>query len=159
GRDIYFAEGKSDPASSSGQALLSHELTHVLQQTKRGRLPVQPLRRGRSLTGLEAEAKDVSRVLSSRRGGDTSELVVEQFRSSYAMNRPATDVERARLEAISVEALKTCGEILRTNHPDVLQDARTLESVAVDVDISLARAGDLEAGRAWGRRLAEAVVT
>jgi hypothetical protein len=48
-------------------------------------------------------------------------------------------------------------EILNTNYPDLLRST-TLERVTLDVDISLARAGDLEAARAWGRRLAEAVV-
>jgi hypothetical protein len=34
GRDIYFAEGKYNPSMNSGQKLLAHELTHVLQQNK-----------------------------------------------------------------------------------------------------------------------------
>ena len=33
GSDIFFAAGKYDPASSEGQGLLAHELTHVRQQT------------------------------------------------------------------------------------------------------------------------------
>lgn len=32
GSDIYFNEGKYDPASSAGKFLLAHELTHVIQQ-------------------------------------------------------------------------------------------------------------------------------
>jgi hypothetical protein len=32
GNNIYFNEGKYDPASSAGQHLLAHELTHTLQQ-------------------------------------------------------------------------------------------------------------------------------
>ena len=32
GRDIYFNEGKFDPASQAGKLLLAHELTHVVQQ-------------------------------------------------------------------------------------------------------------------------------
>lgn len=32
-RDIYFGAGKYDPATQSGQQLLAHELTHVVQQT------------------------------------------------------------------------------------------------------------------------------
>lgn len=32
GRDIYFGRGAYDPASRSGQHLLAHELTHVVQQ-------------------------------------------------------------------------------------------------------------------------------
>ena len=33
GRDIYMGEGKFNPATSQGQHLLAHELTHVVQQT------------------------------------------------------------------------------------------------------------------------------
>ena len=32
GQDIFFREGAYDPGSSSGQELLAHELTHVVQQ-------------------------------------------------------------------------------------------------------------------------------
>ncbi len=32
GRDIFFREGAYEPATSSGQKLIAHELTHVLQQ-------------------------------------------------------------------------------------------------------------------------------
>jgi hypothetical protein len=32
GQDIFFREGAYDPASSGGQELLAHELTHVVQQ-------------------------------------------------------------------------------------------------------------------------------
>lgn len=32
GKDIYFNEGKFDPASKDGKTLLAHELTHVVQQ-------------------------------------------------------------------------------------------------------------------------------
>ncbi|NHN32398.1 eCIS core domain-containing protein [Paenibacillus agricola] len=33
GKDVFFAGGKYDPGSQSGQELLAHELTHVVQQT------------------------------------------------------------------------------------------------------------------------------
>jgi hypothetical protein len=33
GSDIFFREGAYDPGSSSGQELLAHELTHVVQQS------------------------------------------------------------------------------------------------------------------------------
>ncbi|MCO6510542.1 MAG: DUF4157 domain-containing protein [Aridibacter famidurans] len=32
GNDIVFGAGKYDPASKSGQELIAHELTHVIQQ-------------------------------------------------------------------------------------------------------------------------------
>ncbi len=36
GNDIYFGQGQYDPASSDGQHLLAHELTHVAQQEQMG---------------------------------------------------------------------------------------------------------------------------
>ncbi|MGB5944062.1 MAG: DUF4157 domain-containing protein [Leeuwenhoekiella sp.] len=37
GNSIYFDQGKYDPVSKSGQHLLAHELTHVVQQRKNAR--------------------------------------------------------------------------------------------------------------------------
>jgi hypothetical protein len=36
GQDIFFREGEYSPSSSSGQKLIAHELTHVVQQGKSG---------------------------------------------------------------------------------------------------------------------------
>src|SRR5262245_34908889 len=158
GRAIYFAQGKYDPLSRTGKALLGHELTHVVQQSQ-GRLPVQTSGAGRTVNRFEAEAEAVSRIfLAGRDSVEARGLVVERYRSTYRTNRPATEAEQARLEKIAMEALKTCSEIVRAKHPEALRDSRTLERLAVDVDISLGRGGDLEAGREWGRRLAEAII-
>ena len=35
GHDIYFNEGMFNPSSGSGERLLAHELTHVVQQNKK----------------------------------------------------------------------------------------------------------------------------
>ena len=35
GKDIYFNQGKFDPESRNGKQLLAHELTHVVQQSKK----------------------------------------------------------------------------------------------------------------------------
>lgn len=43
GTDIYFGEGNYDPSTEAGRMLLAHELTHVLQQTRR---PATPASRG-----------------------------------------------------------------------------------------------------------------
>jgi hypothetical protein len=32
GQDIFFRSGEYDPGSAAGQALLAHELAHVVQQ-------------------------------------------------------------------------------------------------------------------------------
>lgn len=44
GKDIYFNQGKYDPDSSAGKHLLSHELTHVIQQLN---LPKQTGKHGK----------------------------------------------------------------------------------------------------------------
>jgi Domain of unknown function (DUF4157) len=41
GKDIFFKSGEYNPNSRSGQELLAHELTHVVQQTGRGDALVQ----------------------------------------------------------------------------------------------------------------------
>ncbi|WP_088888978.1 eCIS core domain-containing protein [Leptolyngbya ohadii] len=42
GQDIFFRQGEYRPGSSSGQRLIAHELTHVLQQSEYS-TPVQPM--------------------------------------------------------------------------------------------------------------------
>jgi hypothetical protein len=41
GQDVFFGQGQYDPNSQSGQKLLAHELTHVVQQQE-GRVPAGP---------------------------------------------------------------------------------------------------------------------
>jgi hypothetical protein len=36
GKDVFFRHGEYNPSSSEGQALIAHELTHVMQQGKSG---------------------------------------------------------------------------------------------------------------------------
>ncbi len=63
GNDVYFAQGAYDPDSSSGQHLLAHELTHVVQQGGTGggvqRLAVQAAKpKSGGGGGKNADAKD-----------------------------------------------------------------------------------------------------
>jgi hypothetical protein len=58
GQDIHFAQGKFDPVSKSGQELLGHELTHVVQQSAGKVSPTMELA-GMAINddpGLEREA-------------------------------------------------------------------------------------------------------
>ncbi|MCA9962843.1 MAG: DUF4157 domain-containing protein [Anaerolineales bacterium] len=55
GQDIFFKEGEYSPGNSSGQELLAHELTHVVQQN--------PL-------GLQRQYYDTDRQMSSYYEGD-----------------------------------------------------------------------------------------
>jgi hypothetical protein len=71
GRDIYFAQGKYEPASTEGRRLLSHEIAHVLQQTGR-RLTatlIQASEREGSGEVQRAAASDPSFEATARRYG------------------------------------------------------------------------------------------
>lgn len=61
GADIFFAHGEYRPRTTSGDALLAHELTHVVQQ--RGSPTTGPLTVTDSGGALEAEAEATAREL------------------------------------------------------------------------------------------------
>jgi hypothetical protein len=157
GQDIYFGEGKFDPSSQTGKALLGHELTHVLQQRT-----MEPRRQGMtpgSVEALETEAQTLARRFETS-AADVSGtgFLVNRYGCTYRVNRPATDDEARRLEALSRGALKVCEEILRARHPDLLAGApRALDTVEVQIDTSLAGNSDEDIVQAWGRRIAVAI--
>ena len=66
GHDIFFREGAYDPGSSSGQELLAHELTHVVQQSS-GRVSGGGGRMTVNAPGdtYEQEADSVARTVTS----------------------------------------------------------------------------------------------
>ena len=61
GADIFFAQGEYRPRTASGDALLAHELTHVVQQ--RGTPTTGPLTVTDSGGALEVEAETMAREL------------------------------------------------------------------------------------------------
>jgi hypothetical protein len=58
GSDVYFAKGEYQPGSSSGQDLLAHELTHVVQQ--RDASTSGPLQVSQPGDALENEAESAA---------------------------------------------------------------------------------------------------
>ncbi|BAZ50300.1 hypothetical protein NIES4103_29160 [Nostoc sp. NIES-4103] len=61
GNNVHFAPGQYNPDSPSGQALLGHELTHVMQQ-RAGRVPAPTQSKGTPINAdpsLEKEADDM----------------------------------------------------------------------------------------------------
>src|SRR5262249_13700153 len=157
GRDIFFGAGNFDPSSQKGKALLGHELTHVLQQRT-----MDPRRQGMtpgSVEALETEAQTVARRFeTSAAEVKGTGFLVNRYMCTYSVNRPATDDETQRLEALSRGALKVCEEILRARYPELLEGAaRTLDTVEVNIDTSLAGHTDAEIIQAWGRRMAAAI--
>lgn len=67
GNDIHFAPGQFNPETSSGQELLGHELTHIVQQ-RQGRVKPNAEVGGMPVNndrGLEKEADDMGRKAAS----------------------------------------------------------------------------------------------
>jgi hypothetical protein len=71
GSDVFFQSGKYDPASSEGQKLLTHELTHVAQQ--RGAAPGSEMTVSNPGDASEVEARAVADRVSSAPPAATSE--------------------------------------------------------------------------------------
>lgn len=73
GNDIHFAPGQYDPASSSGQSLLGHELTHIVQQ-REGRVQANNEINGMPLNddkGLEQEADEKGAQVAQQQKAET----------------------------------------------------------------------------------------
>lgn len=68
GPDIFFNSGKYDPRSPSGYQVLTHELTHTLQQPSQARAPAGGLSVSEPHDPQEREARTVSEQLTAGRG-------------------------------------------------------------------------------------------
>ena len=126
GHHIFFAGGRYDPDSPTGQALLAHELTHVAQQ---GDAPVavQPsLELGRPDTAAEREADRVARAVAAGQdagpvsrltGGVVQRAVVElpETEPLLVLGQKASDATDL---SFLVNVYKTLGRqrALRTTH-------------------------------------------
>ena len=92
GRDLHFQPGRYQPHSASGQELLGHELTHVVQQAS-GRVSAPTQAKGLAVNadeGLEREADELG--AKAARGEPT-----EQARST-SVARPSGGVRQAMHE-------------------------------------------------------------
>lgn len=68
GSDLHFAPGQYNPGSKSGQELLGHELTHVIQQSQGRVKPTMQLSESVSVNddpGLESEADVMGKKAAS----------------------------------------------------------------------------------------------
>ncbi|HEX5415996.1 MAG TPA: DUF4157 domain-containing protein [Chloroflexota bacterium] len=154
GREVFFAEGKFDPFSPRGQALLAHELVHVRQQ-ERSTERVQ--RHGDHPDSAEAEAEVVERAVLDRADGSEGQLNVDSYVRRYFTTTGARVpvAQREQLDAISVRALAVAEEILG---PDLARHAgRTLDSVDVNLELDISALDSSAAARHWGQALANAI--
>ena len=66
GQDVFFRESEYSPGSGSGQKLIAHELTHVVQQTGKGGLQRKVnKRKSTSATGKTSGSNRSKRLFSS----------------------------------------------------------------------------------------------
>jgi len=76
GKDIFFSQGTYSPNTASGQQLLAHELTHVVQQSgSRNTKPQTKLKVGPAHDGFEAQADRRARQVGG--GGQASQNLAE----------------------------------------------------------------------------------
>jgi hypothetical protein len=97
GQDIYFREGAYDPGSTSGQELLAHELTHVVQQSS-GRVGSGSGRMSVNAPGdaFEQEADSVAKsVMSSGATPEVQRATDEEDEiQTMSLQRQETDEEK-----------------------------------------------------------------
>ena len=92
GSDIHFAPGQYNPHTQSGQMLLGHELTHVVQQ-RAGRVP-NPFGTGVAVVqdhALEAEADRLGKMAAMRPPASSAPSVINRKSNpspSYAVGAP-----------------------------------------------------------------------
>jgi len=77
GEHIYFSRGEYNPASSSGQSLLAHELTHVVQQGQMGGDMLQCDENDKKKKKLEDENKKIKEELEEKRKEKTNKEELE----------------------------------------------------------------------------------
>ncbi len=97
GQDIFFARGEYNPGSSSGRELITHELTHVVQQ--RGD-EVQPaLTVGRPGDIYEQEAEQVAREFAQQEGALQRQVPEEEEEKGLQMQAlPDEEEEEVRAQ-------------------------------------------------------------
>ncbi|WP_127587382.1 eCIS core domain-containing protein [Paenibacillus koleovorans] len=81
GNDVHFAPGQYDPSSKSGQQLIGHELTHVIQQSEGRVKPTMQLKNAVQVNddpALEREADTMGRKAANHNGEEAAEPAVQQ---------------------------------------------------------------------------------
>ncbi|MGH2458742.1 MAG: DUF4157 domain-containing protein [Chloroflexota bacterium] len=154
GKDIFFRQGRFEPSTERGQALLVHELVHVRQESQAGARTTGP----RENEASEAEAEASERLVLARRSTDSGgQLTVGRLVRNYTTSsgRPIARSERERLDTISLQAVAVCERLLGPLASRT--DGREIRDVRLQLSLELARLSDEQAAEIWGRALADAV--
>ena len=151
GRDVFFGEGRYRPQMREGVELLSHELTHVGQQTG---VIGSPARFFTPHGGdaMEREAQQTAERVWTHVGRREGLRVDAYTRVYEAQGDSAlTAQHKSRLDAISLNALREAGEMLRQ---DATGSDVVLDDLEINISLNLSELSDEQAARIW----AEAIV-
>lgn len=104
GNHIHFAPGRYDPISLSGQRLLGHELTHVVQQ-RAGRVSM-PQRKAAALCvhrALEKEADEMGERAASGEPASVEGATVGDCAASHGVIQPKLGFELELLVLVDID--------------------------------------------------------
>ena len=110
GHDIVFGAGQSDPGSRAGDQLLAHELTHVIQQNRAGRLPLQRDEKGgakdKAASQQPAPAKQQSAPAKPEPGTAYFHIVVRDSGLDLGGGVLVSDLAEAKTKLIKLKVDK-----------------------------------------------------
>jgi hypothetical protein len=161
GQSIFFAPGRYQPETSEGQALIGHELTHVIQNAT---LP--SLGNGRVLEAssdhqhLEREAQQVERtILRHLEPSPYTPIQTNISRSLASTPAPAPMVERsvAPVESVHLRPADS-GAIARQAEPGsyIEREIGSYNSIQRDINVGeINRVGDDEANGQGGGKMSD----
>jgi pyruvate/2-oxoglutarate dehydrogenase complex dihydrolipoamide acyltransferase (E2) component len=96
GSDVFFQSGKYEPASSAGQKLLAHELTHVSQQ--RGATPTSDMTVSEPGDASEVEAASVADKITSAPSPASAQATANVSRAAEEEELQMSRLDRAGAE-------------------------------------------------------------
>jgi hypothetical protein len=158
GRDVAFGAGEYRPGTLIGDALIAHELAHVVQQGS-GAGPVAPMSRGTTEYNALEEDADVSAVgaVVSLLGGAKGKL---RELGSKAMPRLRSGLRLSRCDLFKTEkdaGVKDAGTVKDAAAADATAadakaaDAKAADAGAADAGSQPVQVGKVTEGSAWDK--------
>jgi hypothetical protein len=120
GQDVVLGAGQNIPGSHTWEALLAHELTHVVQQHGDGQM-LEPPAMSQSGDALEQEANAAAKRIMAGKHADaslatTNVAIQRQAPGEETEKKPA---EKQEVGEVVTEGLKTAAEQAMDNNPKV----------------------------------------
>ncbi|CAG0930519.1 hypothetical protein TFLX_01800 [Thermoflexales bacterium] len=141
GRNIVFGAGQYTPETAAGDALLAHELTHVIQQSHQT-LALQTLRLGSPTSTDEREAEAVSAQIMSGRSVSAPRAVPTSVLQRKMLNKVETDFQKGakacvvHLHGEERTALAAAKEIRSRRCVNLVHLDTTKRYVEFEIDVS-----------------------